>query len=451
MRAPVNDGCVPLGRQRVPAARGHRLHARLAGLGARSDGRWRSPLAGRTIALGVPMSQDPAHSAPDLTVGGQPLPTGVRREMEAFFDADFTTVRIHEGRRAEALGAAAFACGEAIHFARDQFRPDTLPGIELLAHELTHVLQQRRGVSVERTSTGPALVCAPILEARANRRGRQARDWVELGRRPVDFQPVDASVPPELSRRGGAPQGPVIQTKVNFEGGDDKYQGTRFLDIDINTRIPSKVFNHIIRQAKNLAGTIYVGFASEHTPQAFGTAMYSARSAVTGKLTLGVLTEEQITAAGSEYYGLLAAMVHETQHAIDHLARNVIYNGKDEATLRAEWRAWAIEAAFVYEVQRLGKTVPFMKRDLPFSYRSKADFANKSSVAFGRTKQYLDYCDIIKKPNDIQTSTFIMQNQGWLHEAILMFYDLVDGGIGGAIWPGDHLSSTSTSDMEEVD
>ncbi|RKH02668.1 DUF4157 domain-containing protein [Corallococcus sp. CA053C] len=373
---------------------------------------------------------------------GSTLPSGLRFGMEAFFDADLSTVRIHVGQEAESLGAVAFAHGEDVHFARGHYQPDTSGGVELLAHELTHVLQQRGGRTAGRNPAGPALLHDPVLEAEADRLGRQARVWIERGRRPADFRPVDGAA------RGVATR-PVIQAKMIFTGDSDRYEGTRYLDIDLNSKIPSKVFKTIQRQAKNLAGTIFVGFADK--PQATGSAMYSAVSANTGKLTLSRLSEEQITEAGADYHGLLAAMVHETQHAIDHLSQSVVYNGHDEATLRAEWRAWAIEAALIYELDLAGKPISQLKAVLPGSYRSKSDFANKNSTAFGRTMQYLDYCNVIAKPNVIQTSNFIMQKQGWLHEAILMFYSHVEGGIGGAVWPGDgSAAASSESDMEEV-
>jgi hypothetical protein len=380
-----------------------------------------------------------------LAVEGQALPWEVRHGLEAFFDADLCAVRIHAGRKAEALGAAAFAYGEEVHFAPGHYQPHTGQGLELLAHELTHVLQQRRGRTAGRTGAGLALLRDPVLEAEADRLGRQARDWMERGRRPTDFRGVAGG-----SRRDSARPSHVIQPKMIFIGGYDKYEGTRFLDIDLNTKIPSKVFNTLIRQAKQLPGTIYVGFAD--SPQAVGSAMYTPQSSATGKLTLGTISAEEIAEGGAAYYGLLAAMVHETQHAIDHLSKSVTYNGRDKETIRAEWRAWAIEAALVYEVQRAGKTVPFMKRDLPVSYRSKSDFVDKTSVALSRTAQYLDYCNVIPKANAIQASTFIMQHNGWLHEAILLFYSHVEGGIGGAVWPGEgSASSASASEMEEVD
>jgi hypothetical protein len=79
--------------------------------------------------------------------GGSPLPNTVRQFMEPRFKADFSAVRIHAGEKAATLNrklnAHAFATGKHIFFARDRFRPETNEGKELIAHELTHTIQQR--------------------------------------------------------------------------------------------------------------------------------------------------------------------------------------------------------------------------------------------------------------------------------------------------------------------
>ncbi|HEX8336387.1 MAG TPA: DUF4157 domain-containing protein [Pyrinomonadaceae bacterium] len=89
---------------------------------------------------------------PQREPGGAPRPTGgnldsgVRQKMESSFGFDFGQVRVHTGgqaqRAAVALGARAFTTGRDIYFARDQYQPNTSAGRKLLAHELTHVVQQ---------------------------------------------------------------------------------------------------------------------------------------------------------------------------------------------------------------------------------------------------------------------------------------------------------------------
>lgn len=87
--------------------------------------------------------------------GGRPLPAEVRGEVEAAFDADFSPVRIHTGEEAAALsedlGANAFTQGRDIYFARGRFDPQSHAGRRLLAHELTHVVQQSGGGAVAGT------------------------------------------------------------------------------------------------------------------------------------------------------------------------------------------------------------------------------------------------------------------------------------------------------------
>lgn len=70
----------------------------------------------------------------------------VRRSMEPAFGADFSAVRIHTGTRAQHLsaqiGADAFTAAHNVFIGRSDFDPSTAAGTELLAHELTHVVQQ---------------------------------------------------------------------------------------------------------------------------------------------------------------------------------------------------------------------------------------------------------------------------------------------------------------------
>jgi hypothetical protein len=90
---------------------------------------------------------------------GSPLPAGVRRFMEPRFGADFSNVRVHTGTQASGLArqfnAQAFAYGNHIFFGKDRFQPETSEGRELVAHELTHTIQQ--GGAVQR-AVEPAAV-----------------------------------------------------------------------------------------------------------------------------------------------------------------------------------------------------------------------------------------------------------------------------------------------------
>ena len=78
---------------------------------------------------------------------GFPLPKELRANMEAEMNCDFSKVRIHTGEYAttmtQMLNAYAFTNGYDIYFNEGQYQPETDRGVELLAHELTHVIQQK--------------------------------------------------------------------------------------------------------------------------------------------------------------------------------------------------------------------------------------------------------------------------------------------------------------------
>ncbi len=88
---------------------------------------------------------------------GQPLEKGIRSGMEASFGHDFSDVRIHTDARAtdsaKAVQAHAYTVGSNIVFQGDRYSPGTAEGQRTLAHELTHVVQQRSG-PVDSTPAG---------------------------------------------------------------------------------------------------------------------------------------------------------------------------------------------------------------------------------------------------------------------------------------------------------
>lgn len=84
-----------------------------------------------------------------LADDGQPLPDALRLSMQQRFGTDFSDVRMHDDALAHASarshGAKAYTHGEHIVFSARRFAPDSAAGLRLLAHELAHVVQQRRG------------------------------------------------------------------------------------------------------------------------------------------------------------------------------------------------------------------------------------------------------------------------------------------------------------------
>jgi len=118
----------------------------------------------KTTARGVPSIVNEV-----LTSPGRALEDSIRRSMEARFHHDFGRVRVHTDSTAalsaKSVNAGAFTLGNHIVFGADQYAPNSENGRRLLAHELTHAIQQ------EWTNLGTrALQIGPIdgpLEAQA--------------------------------------------------------------------------------------------------------------------------------------------------------------------------------------------------------------------------------------------------------------------------------------------
>ena len=80
---------------------------------------------------------------------GQPLDTDTRAFFEPRFGHDFSAVRVHSdgeaATSAQMVNASAYTVGAHVVFNSGEFAPSTMSGRRILAHELTHVLQQRGG------------------------------------------------------------------------------------------------------------------------------------------------------------------------------------------------------------------------------------------------------------------------------------------------------------------
>jgi hypothetical protein len=96
--------------------------------------------------------------------GGEPLPETIRDSLEHAFAADFSSVKLHSDAQADQLNrslqARAFTSGRDIFFRQGAYQPGSRGGRELLAHELTHVVQQQKpedsGVARGQTQAGEA-------------------------------------------------------------------------------------------------------------------------------------------------------------------------------------------------------------------------------------------------------------------------------------------------------
>jgi Domain of unknown function (DUF4157) len=105
-------------------------------------------LAGNSTVTGlVEVQRSAVHEA--LRSVGRPLEAAARADMEARLGADFSDVRVHTDgmahRAAESVGAHAFTSGSHVVFQRGRYDTGSVAGRRMLAHELAHVVQQRRG------------------------------------------------------------------------------------------------------------------------------------------------------------------------------------------------------------------------------------------------------------------------------------------------------------------
>lgn len=153
--------------QVLPAMRMSRLQRKLT-VGARHDPLEREAdrIADQVLAMPAPAADSRASlhiqryseqasgqvdAVPDtvnqaLAAHGRPIEPALRQDMEHRFGHDFSQVRIHAGgvagQSARAVNAQAYTVGSDIVFGAGQFAPATHAGRRLLAHELTHVVQQ---------------------------------------------------------------------------------------------------------------------------------------------------------------------------------------------------------------------------------------------------------------------------------------------------------------------
>ena len=105
------------------------------------------------------VTQDVEQGIQQAKGGGQGLDESVRQPMEQAFGADFSGVKIHTDAQSDQLNrsiqAKAFTTGQDIFFKQGEYQPGSRGGQELLAHELTHVVQQRGEIKSKSSSEQP--------------------------------------------------------------------------------------------------------------------------------------------------------------------------------------------------------------------------------------------------------------------------------------------------------
>ena len=119
----------------------------------------------RAASSGIAHAQRSGPSPESFAGRGEPLPSPVRGFFERRLGYDFRGVRVHHSAdaadSARSLGARAYSYGRDIVFGAGEYSPRSSLGKQLLAHELTHVMQQRSGQPlVQRSALSDALAAA---------------------------------------------------------------------------------------------------------------------------------------------------------------------------------------------------------------------------------------------------------------------------------------------------
>lgn len=135
--------------------------------------------------------------------------------MEQGFGADLSAVRVHEGDHVSTLGALAYTQGTEIHFAPGKFDPDSPEGLQLIGHEVAHVMQQAQGrVAATAQAKGLAINDDRGLEREADELGlrvsrgeRVASGWStpsSAGPAQAKAAPIQMAAPGEIEHIGNS-------------------------------------------------------------------------------------------------------------------------------------------------------------------------------------------------------------------------------------------------------
>jgi hypothetical protein len=163
--------------------------------------------------------------------GGTPLAPDVRAEMEARLGHDFSDVRVHTDgaahESARSVNAHAYTVGPNVVFQRDMYDPTSTAGKTMLAHELTHVTQQRAGEVDGTPAAGGIRVSDP-----ADRFERAAEDNAERAMAaPLPLAGTPASATASTLQRQQTPeeemedeplQGAFVQRQEALEEDEDQ-------------------------------------------------------------------------------------------------------------------------------------------------------------------------------------------------------------------------------------
>jgi hypothetical protein len=345
---------------------------------------------------------------------GRPLETGVRARMEESFGRDFSSVRVHTDGHADAassgLRAHALTQGSSIYFASGSYQPGTRQGDELLAHELTHVVQQNAAPALGGAKQTPIASSAAVRAKRATSAASDAAEQQadRVGRGIAAGDPTAArEVSPHLAADRTLHRSAAKVLKDRFK--------TRFLSFGQAV----KGWDAAVTRATRGNESDILGFA--HT---FTNSDQSA--AFVGPL-------------GADPFGFLAALQAslrigklpaDVENAVS-VAINTIEKAKptvDKEAVRMEEKVWAA-FQYVYGIATLALVASDKRRDEVGPTSKKRDLTD--------VKGFSQACTMVKKSSKTANDT------------LFVFYTKVPGDK--ATLSGGNVTISKTTAKATVD
>jgi hypothetical protein len=153
-----------------------------------------------------------------VSSSGRPLEPGVRNKMESALGQDFSDVQVHSDGQAAAsaksVQAQAYTVGNHVVFGEGRYQPETPEGQRTLAHELTHVVQQRQGPVDGTPAAGGIQVSDP-----SDRFEREAESVADRVMSPPSAEPAPVASAPAVQRQ---PQADADAMPVQRQAGDEE-------------------------------------------------------------------------------------------------------------------------------------------------------------------------------------------------------------------------------------
>jgi hypothetical protein len=235
--------------------------------------------------------------------GGKPLDDNVRSSMERGFGADFGNVRVHTGGQSDtlnrSLNARAFTVGSDIFFKSGEYNPGSSGGKELLAHELTHTVQQgAAGVQRSSSQTGTASADTHTCSSKSDLPITRSSENIQ---RLIGFE-IETGIPAKNLMDDGSyddpsyedfnidmPDGAKLDVDTNPNGGgmilefasqpvDETQESSDFRNV------ASTWLQLLTRLRKRALKSPPIRSLDSVIPQAPGYAMYGAESGSPGKM-----------------------------------------------------------------------------------------------------------------------------------------------------------------------